>query len=217
MTEEYIPLEKEIASFFIGFAADTNEGERLSRGYSDIIEKINFSLCPNISSEIFYQIENKFFENNLFDEYIRYWNKLGGYLPRNSIQEKNRQKRLGNYDKAPSTIKITQKMIFSFFSGISNSIPNDYDESMFFKINDIFLNKISKELCYDEDLERLQDLDHYLGSNLKSFEIRDAMLFKINGSVSWSKSSYSEKDLITEEDAMLRNFQEKYKWVLQIW
>ena len=66
-------------------------------------------------------------------------------------------------------------------------------------------------MCYDEDLERLQDLDHYLGSNLNSFEIRDAMLFKINGSVSWSKSSYSEKDLITEEDAMLRNFQEKYK------
>ena len=99
----------------------------------------------------------------------------------------------------------------SGISRISNSIPNDYDESMFFKINDIFLNKISKELCYDEDLERLQDLDHYLGSNLNSFEIRDAMLFKINGSVSWSKSSYSEKDLITEEDAMLRNFQEKYK------
>ena len=154
-----------------------------------------------------------FFEpNSFFISLNAFENKdIEVIMDENSIQEKNRQKRLGNYDKAPSTIKITQKMIFSFFSGISNSIPNDYDESMFFKINDIFLNKISKELCYDEDLERLQDLDHYLGSNLNSFEIRDAMLFKINGSVSWSKSSYSEKDLITEEDAMLRNFQEKYK------
>jgi len=211
LTEEYTPLEKEISSFFIGFAADINDGERLSRGHSDIIEKINFSLCPTISYEIFYQIENKFFENKVFEQYISYWNKLGGYLPRNAMQEKNRQKRLGNYDKVSSAIKINQKMIMSFFCGVANAIPSDFTESEYYKISDKFLNKISKELCYDEDLERLEDLDHYLCSNLKSFEIRDAILFKINGSVSWSKSTYAEKDPTNEDDVMLRHFQEKYR------
>lgn len=209
MTEEYVPLEKEIASFFIGFTAD--EGYRLSRGYSDIIEKINFSLCPTITSEIFYQVENKFFENKTFDQYITYWNELGKYLPRNVIQEKNWQERLGNYDKASPVIKLSQKMILSFFSGLTNGIPKDFTESQFHKIHDKFLNKISKELCYDEDLERLQDLDWYLTSNSKSFEIRDTILFKINGTPRWSKSTYTEEDPTDEEGAMLRNFQEKYK------
>jgi len=62
MIENYKPLEKEIVSFFIGFAANQGQGERLSRGCSDIIEKINFSQCSSITKEIFYEIENKFFE-----------------------------------------------------------------------------------------------------------------------------------------------------------
>jgi len=209
MTEEYVPLEKEIASFFIGFAAD--EGHRLSRGYSDIIEKINFSLCPTITPEVFYQIENKFFENKTFEQYITYWHELGKCLPRNAIQEKNRQERLGNSDEVSSVIKLSQKMILSFFSGVANGIPVDFTEIQYHEIYDIFLNKISKKLCYDEDLERLKDLDCYLGSNRKSFEIRDAILFKINGKPRWSKSTYTEKDPTDEEGAMLRHFQEKYK------
>jgi len=208
MTEEYVALEPEIASYFIGFVADIGDGNRLSRGYSDIIEKINFS-CPTITSEVFCQIENKFFENETYDQYITYWNALGEYLPRNAIQEKNRQERLGNSDKVSSVIKLNQKMIFSFFCGIANGIPVGVTESQYNKIYDEFLIKISKELCYDEDLERLQDLDAYLWSNLNTFEIRDTILFKINGKPKWSANT--EEDPTDEEGAMLRKFQEKYK------
>lgn len=209
MIEEYVPLEKEIASFFIGFTADRYY--RLSRKCPDIIEKINFSLCPTITPKVFCQIENKFFENKTFDQYIAYWDELGEYLPKNAIEKRIIQQRLGNSNEASSVIKLNQKMIFSFFCGVANSIPEDFTESQFFKINDKFLDKIAKELCYDEDLERLQDLDCYLGTNLKSFEIRDAILFKINGKASWSKSTYTEEDPTDEEGAMLRHFQEKHK------
>jgi len=209
MTEEYVPLEKEIASFFIGFTADIGKGFRLSRGYSDIIEKINFSLCPTITPEVFCQIENKFFENKTFDQYITYWYELGKYLPRNTIQEKNWQERLGNYDKALPVIKLSQKMILSFFCGVANGIPSGVTESQYNKIYDEFLIKISKELCYDEDLERLQDLEAYLWSNLNTFEIRDTILFKINGKPKWSANT--DEDPTDEEGAMLRKFQEKYK------
>ena len=209
MNEEYTPFEKEIASFFIGCAAD--EDCRLSRGYSGIIEKINFSLCPSITPEIFYQIENKFFENKTFEQYITYWYELCQFPPRDTIQEKNRQQILGNFEEVSPEIKLNQKMIFSFFCGISDSIPEHFTESQYYKIVDKFLNKISKELCYDEDLERLHDLEDYLWSNFKSFEIRDAMKFKINGRVNWIESTLKEKDPTDEDGAMLRHFQEKYK------
>lgn len=211
MTEEYRALEKEIVSYYIGFAANYGGGTRLSRGFSDIIDKINIFECPKITRKIFCEIENRFFENKIFDDYIQQWNVMGGCLPRTNLEQKERKRRLRNYSKSSPQIKINQKMIFAFFCGATNGIPKQYSMNQYHEIYEKFLIKISKELCSDEDLERLLDLEHYLTYGMNTFEIRDAILIKICGKPDWSKSSFTESDPTDDDGAMLRNFQEKYK------
>ncbi len=208
MNEKVNVSEGTIASFLIGFAYNCGNGIRLSKENNKITDKINFRMCHSINREIFWQIENKIFEKKLLLPHINTWYELCD--EDKCPQIKTKQKLfLKHHDVSSNTIKITQEMLFAFFCGISNSMPEDYTRSQFYDVYDKYLNKISKEFCDNIDDERLCDVEHFLNSNQILFEIRDSIIMASGVKPAWSYPVEHEPE--DDDEAMLRRFQEKFK------
>ena len=200
--------EGTIVSFLIGFAYSQGNGVRLSKENIEMVEKINFRICNSINHEIFYEIENKIFENKSLIHDINEWYKLCN--EDKDQQNKIKQKLFTNYsDISSDTVKINQEMIFAFFCGIANSIPEDYTKSKFLDIYDKYLNKITKKFCDNVDDERLCDIEDFLNSNQILFELRDSIIMASGVKPTWSYPN--KKDAEDDDEAMLRRFQEEYK------
>lgn len=195
--------ENVIASFFVGFMDEYRAFGTLDKKKTDLLyEEIMRTLCPSMTVQDFYNIEHDILQMAKIRNFISQWDNIWNSQDRFAIFRER-------YDKP--TVKLTQEMIFAYFVGIANSMPKDEDENKFTGINLGYLIRIVAEFCPDVDAERICDVEFFFYENPFTIEIRERIIMMSGSRPEWTRSYYEEPKPTSEDDAMLMNFQEKYR------
>lgn len=195
--------EHAIASFFVGFMDEFRAfGELDKKKTDEIFEEIIRYFCPSMSVQDFYDIEHDILQIEKIRTLISEWDKIRGCQDRFVIFRQY-------YDKP--AIKLSQEMIFAYFVGITNTIPKGADEEKFYRINLDYMKKVAAELCPDVDAERLVDIECFFFENELTFELRERIIMKSGIRPKWTSACYSEQKPTSNDEAMLTNFQKKYR------
>jgi len=202
MSEDKIP-EKEIAGFFTGFSLYFRfiRDSISVKDSDDLNREVIRLLCPSLTVDDFEEITCEFVLVPEFFKYCRIWDFLC-ICPDAEVH------------LTPAvfeTPKISQEVIYAVFLGYTNCIRENMTRSIFHKVRNRFLKKIVKMFCKDIDPERLLDIEFFFYGNKFVIELQERIIHKVGIHAEWSKEFYEEEPAETEEELMIKNFQEKYR------
>ena len=189
--------------FFVGFVYSTpNKSNLSSKDISDIDESIA-TICPNLSNNFKKNISRSLFlETDVIEQVIN-WQEITGGRVTELFEKLARARRQLN------PIKISEEIKFAFLLGISKWW--DGDDEQFTKNRKLFLYSLSKTICRNVEQDRLLDIRGYFNRTPITFEIREKISQLANGRSEWNFDYYDETEPDTEEERMLRKFQEENK------
>ena len=189
--------------FFVGFVYSTpNKSNLSSKDISDIGESIA-TICPNLNNDFKKNIlRSLFLETDVIEQVIN-WQEITGGRVTELFEKLARARRQLN------PIKISEEIKFAFLLGISKWW--DSDDEQFTKNRKLFLYSLSKTICRNVEQDRLQDIREYFNRKPITFEIREKISQLANGKSEWNSDYYDETKPDTEEERMLRKFQEENK------